>query len=238
MKVVAVLGVGPGLGLSIARRFGREGFAVALVSRTATRLAAYEESLAQAGIQSRAYVADVHDPLALEKVLTSISADLGPIDVAYFGPVEIKPGEISTAITEVEPDAVRGPFEWLVLPAVGFVNAVLPAMRARGTGTILIPGGMSGKYPMPELGKLAPASAALRMYVLTLHEALKESGVYAATLTVGGLIQRGDIHTAVREHLTQLGAELPADIDPDQIAETAWSMHVDRELAESEFSAF
>ena len=38
MPVIAIVGVGPGLGLSIARRFGREGYAVALISRTQSRL--------------------------------------------------------------------------------------------------------------------------------------------------------------------------------------------------------
>src|ERR687889_694925 len=102
-KVIAILGAGPGLGLSIARRFGREGFAVALVSRTSARHPAYLQELE--GIDAHAYAADV------------------------------------------------------------------PDMLARNAGTILIPGGLSGKYPIPMLGALAPASAALRMYVLTLNEA-------------------------------------------------------------------
>lgn len=38
MPVIAIIGAGPGLGRSIARRFGREGFTVALISRTAPKL--------------------------------------------------------------------------------------------------------------------------------------------------------------------------------------------------------
>lgn len=41
MPVIAIVGAGPGLGLSIARRFGRQGFAVALISRTPIPLAVY-----------------------------------------------------------------------------------------------------------------------------------------------------------------------------------------------------
>jgi hypothetical protein len=43
---------------------------------------------------------------------------------------------------------------------------------------------------MPPLGGLALASAALRTYALTLHVALATAGVYAGTLTIGGLIER------------------------------------------------
>jgi NAD(P)-dependent dehydrogenase (short-subunit alcohol dehydrogenase family) len=39
MSVIAIVGAGPGLGLSIARRFGHEGFSVALISRTPANLA-------------------------------------------------------------------------------------------------------------------------------------------------------------------------------------------------------
>lgn len=47
---------------------------------------------------------------------------------------------------------------------------------------------------MPPLGAPAPAAAALRTYALPLDAALAGQGVYAGVLTVGGLIERGDIH--------------------------------------------
>ncbi|MEV6414094.1 SDR family NAD(P)-dependent oxidoreductase [Kribbella sp. NPDC051718] len=238
MKVVAVLGVGPGLGLSIARRFGREGLAVALVSRSTTRHPEYQASLKEDGVEARTYVADVRDPIALRKVLAQITADLGPVDTAYFGPLSMDDADGLKPIGEVRPDEVQKTFDTLVHPVIEVVNAVLPEMLQRGTGTILIPGGLSGKYPIPMLGKLAPASAALRMYVLTLNETLKDTGVYAGALTIGGMIRGGDIHAAVSAQFAELGAEPPADLDPTQIADAAWSMSVNRKPAESEFGTF
>jgi NAD(P)-dependent dehydrogenase (short-subunit alcohol dehydrogenase family) len=35
--VLLVVGVGPGLGMSVAHRFGSQGYSVALVSRSSTR---------------------------------------------------------------------------------------------------------------------------------------------------------------------------------------------------------
>jgi NAD(P)-dependent dehydrogenase (short-subunit alcohol dehydrogenase family) len=229
-KVIAILGVGPGLGMSMARRFGREGFAVALVSRTDARHAGYRAELAADGIESRSYAADVTDAEEVRDVLARIATDLGEIDTVYYGPVTASFGTGIVPLPDADAAAVRAPFEAMVLPAVGVVAAALPAMLERGDGALFFGGGLSGLRPMPMLGTLAPASAALRMYVLTLAAAVKEHGVYAATLTIGGLIERGDIHRMFSEQ----GASLPT-LDPDEIADTAWRMYVARDEAEAVF---
>jgi hypothetical protein len=87
---------------------------------------------------------------------------------------------------------------------------------------------------MPILGSLAPVSAALRMYALTLHEALVPSGVFAGALTIGGLIARGDIHAMIAAQ--HPGADLPT-LEPDEIAQVAWRMTRDRTTAETVFEA-
>jgi NADP-dependent 3-hydroxy acid dehydrogenase YdfG len=228
-KVIAVLGVGPGLGMSMAHRFGREGFAVALVSRSDARHALYRAELAAEGVEVRTYVADVTDDQHVRRVLEQIRTDLGAIDTVYFGPASMDSAR-PVPLAEADAAAVRGPVGSVLLPAVGVVAAVLPAMRSRGGGALFFGGGLSGKYPMPMLGSLAPASAALRMYVLTLNAAVAEEGVYVAVLTIGGLIERGDIHRAFREYAH-------STLDPDEIADTAWDMYVTRDRAEAEFVA-
>ncbi|MDQ7809559.1 SDR family NAD(P)-dependent oxidoreductase [Amycolatopsis sp. A133] len=229
-KVLAVLGVGPGLGLSVARRFGREGFTTALVSRTDARHASYRASLA--GIEAPTYTADVTDEAELRDVLVRITADAGRIDTVYFGPADATSGPGITPLPEAGAGTLRATFDSVVFPAVRLVEAVLPGMLERGSGSLLFAGGLSGKYPMPMLGSLAPASAALRMYVLTLHAALQETGVHAGLLTIGGLIERGDIHRVFtsQDHGFTVGT-----LDPDDIAEKAWSLYVERG-AEAEFN--
>ncbi|MER6948595.1 SDR family NAD(P)-dependent oxidoreductase [Nonomuraea sp. NPDC000554] len=236
-KVIAVLGVGPGLGLSMAHRFGREGFVTALVSRNAERHEGYRASLSAAGIESRGYVADVADEGELRGVLARIASDLGEIDTVYFGPGNLESGAGIVPITELDAETVRGPYEATLIPPVNAVAAALPPMLERGDGALFFAGGLSGKYPMPLLGSLAPATAALRMYVLTLAAALEGRGVYAATLTIGGLIERGDIHRFVQEHAARTGEAVPGTLDPDDIADTAWNMYVARDRAEAEFNA-
>ena len=60
-KTLAVVGAGPGLGLSIAKRFGAAGFQVALLARNADRLDQLVGELDGQGVTARAYVADVAD---------------------------------------------------------------------------------------------------------------------------------------------------------------------------------
>ena len=235
-KVIAVLGVGPGLGMSMARRFGREGFAVALVSRSEARHAGYRGELAADGVESRSYTADVTDGDQVRDVLARITADLGEIDTVYFGPASPGVGPGIVPLPEADAAAVRAPFEALVVPAVGVVAAALPPMLRRGAGALFFGGGLSGKRPMPMLGSLAPASAALRMYVLTLHAALADRGVYAGVLTIGGLIERGDIHRAHQQVVAEGGTPIPT-LDPDEIADTAWSLYAGRDRAEAAFDA-
>ncbi|GGP49512.1 SDR family NAD(P)-dependent oxidoreductase [Saccharothrix coeruleofusca] len=225
-----VLGVGPGLGMSIAHRFGREGYRVALVSRSATRHPDYLAALAAAGVQAGSHTADVRDAGSLRAALDEI----GRVDVLYYGPAS---ADISPVpITETSSDDVREAMSW-VLPAVDAVGAVLPGMVERGSGGLLFAGGLSAVVPMPPLGNLAVSSAALRNYALTLNAALAGTGVYAGALTIGGLIERGDIHRMMTAQPELLGDLSAHTLDPDGIADAAWELYTKRDRAEEVFNA-
>ncbi|MET9231277.1 SDR family NAD(P)-dependent oxidoreductase [Lentzea sp. NPDC003310] len=221
-----VLGVGPGLGMSIARRFAGEGYEIALVSRSARRHEAYLAELPGA----RAFACDVRDSAQLASTVDEV----GPVDVVYYGPGATDLSEAPEDITATTPELARAAMEWLY-PAVDVVQRVLPAVVERGGG-LLFAGGLSAVRPMPMLGSLALSGAALRNYALTLNAALADKGVYAGTLTIGGLVERGDIHQAVRADPGRFGEV--RTLDPDAIADTAWQMFVKRDRAEEVFSVF
>ncbi len=88
------------------------------------------------------------------------------------------------------------------------------------------------------LGHLALAAAALRNYALTLNAALAERGLYAGTLTIGGLVERGDIHAMVSADPARFGGTEGHTLDPDELAETAWGMYRARDRAEAIFDVF
>ncbi|MGI5226950.1 SDR family NAD(P)-dependent oxidoreductase [Actinoallomurus sp. CA-142502] len=232
-KTAVVLGVGPGLGMSIAHRFGREGYAVALVSRSGTRHGGYLAALADAGVEASALTADVRDRDRLGSVLDAIADRHGSVDVVYYGPGAVDPSARPVPIDRTGSDAVREAMSW-VYPAVDVAEKVLPGMTERGDGGLLFAGGLSAVVPMPALGPLALASAALRNYALTLHAALAGSGVYAGTLTIGGLIERGDIHTMVTSQPDRYGEV--RSLNPDAIAAEAWRLYTERDRPEATFN--
>ncbi|GGU55011.1 SDR family NAD(P)-dependent oxidoreductase [Lentzea flava] len=225
-----VVGVGPGLGMSIAHRFGREGYEVVLISRSEGRHAGYVAELAEAGVKARAFAVDVRD----REVLLSTLDKIGPVDVVYYGPGATDLSEVPVEITSITSADAQEAMRWLY-PAVDVVGHVLPGVVERGGG-LLFAGGLSAVQPMPVLGALALTSAALRNYALTLNAALADKGVYAGTLTIGGVVERGDIHKMVESKPERFGELAGHTLDPDDIAETAWQMFVKRDRVEEVFS--
>jgi NADP-dependent 3-hydroxy acid dehydrogenase YdfG len=125
-----------------------------------------------------------------------------------------------------------------VYPAIEVVNNVLPGMLDRGAGGLLFAGGLSAVRPMPDIGVLAVVAAALRNYVLTLNAGLAGTGVYAGSLTIGGLVERGDIHAMVTANPKLFGDTGVRTLDPDDIADAAWTLYQERDRPEAVFTAF
>ncbi|MFE7506877.1 SDR family NAD(P)-dependent oxidoreductase [Promicromonospora sp. NPDC057488] len=239
-----VLGAGPGLGMSVARRFGKEGYQVGLVSRSADRHQGYLDDLRASGVRATAVAADVRAPGELRRAIDEVRAELGPIDVVYHGPGADNPAAAPIGILETGPDDVRDAAAQVVDPAVELAGLVLPGMRERGSGSIVYVSGLSAVVPLPFLGPFAPASAALRTYALTLAEATAPDGVHVGSLVIGGLIERGDIHrllTSGHAHADggpDSSPDASADVngtsapdlppapvlDPDDLADSVWSL--------------
>jgi NAD(P)-dependent dehydrogenase (short-subunit alcohol dehydrogenase family) len=216
--------------MSVAHRFGAEGYAVALLSRSATRHADYLRSLADAGVDAAAFTADATDSHSLRHAVDAVRTRFGHIDVGYYGPADV--GHLQGDITALDAvgaeEALRG-----VVPAVEFGSLLLSEITERGSGGLLFAGGLSSVVPMPMLGGLALASAALRNYALTLHAALAPAGIYAGTITIGGLIERGDIHKAMLDNPDLFGGATAATLNPDDLAETVWRLYTGQTLAEA-----
>jgi NADP-dependent 3-hydroxy acid dehydrogenase YdfG len=229
LKAAVILGVGPGLGLSMARRLGREGYAPALVSRSAARHATYLASLAEDGIAADSFVADVRDQTQIRSALDTVAGRHGPVEFLYYGPATVDPAVLPKPITETDPAAVHEAMSW-VYPAIDVTGQVLPAMLQRRSG-------LSAIRPMPALGALAVASAAVRNYALTLNAGLAGTGVFAGTLTIGGLIERGDIHRFVASRREQFADAGITSLNPDEIADAAWDLYANGDRAEATFSA-
>ncbi|NUR67656.1 MAG: SDR family oxidoreductase, partial [Streptomyces sp.] len=172
MTSIAIVGAGPQLGLAIARTFGSRGFDVALVSRDRDKLGRLVDTLTAESITAAAFPADVLDRDALTQALKDAAAHFDGIDVLEYSPVGTLGSTTLTTPTRTEPDHVRHEMEFQLYGAIAATRAVLPAMREAGAGTLLFTTGAGSIDPVPQVGNVNAAAAALRNWVLNLHKEL------------------------------------------------------------------
>ncbi|MEV6110785.1 SDR family NAD(P)-dependent oxidoreductase [Streptomyces sp. NPDC051940] len=216
MPTIAIVGAGPGLGLSIAKVFGGHGFDVALVSRSKDKLDALVAELAEAGITAEGFPADVADPARLTDALQAAIARFGRIDVLEFSP---HAGLSMTAPKDVTVDSLRPQVDALLFGAVAAVQAVLPGMLEARSGTLLFTTGGGAVNPYPMLADLNIAQAGQRNWALNLHNTLAEEGIHVTNVAINLMI----------------GTQAPAGVPhraPDEIALDYWTLHTDRDRAE------
>ncbi|GAA3820941.1 SDR family oxidoreductase [Streptomyces phyllanthi] len=213
MPVIAIVGAGPGMGLAIARRFGSEGFDVALLARSRDKLDDLVAQLADEGIQAAGFTADVTRPDTLREALAAAESRFGPIDVLEYSPANHALGGVS--VLETAREDLQPQFEHYVYGALTAVSQVLPGMLRRGSGTLLLSTGASSVRPLGgTFGSIGIAAAALRNYALALNVDLAEHGVHATHVAIGVMIGSGP------------GTEAAT------IAEHYWQAHTKRDQAE------
>jgi short-subunit dehydrogenase len=209
MTTIAIIGAGPGLGAAVARRFGGEGFDVALIARTHERTSGLAADMAREGITARGFAADVRDPKALGAALDAATATLGPIEVLQYSPLPHQ--DFMRPVLETSATDLVGPIEFSVYGPVAAVQQVLPGMRALGRGTVLFVNGGSAVVPDPGRAGTSIAFAAESAYGHLLHDTLAGEGIHVAQLIIPGEIIPGH-----------------ARKDPAVLADVLWGLHQDR----------
>jgi NAD(P)-dependent dehydrogenase (short-subunit alcohol dehydrogenase family) len=99
-KVAAVLGVGPGLGAAIARRFAREGFAVALMARNEDGLSGIRQEIEAGGATALTVSADATNPASVEAAFERVRSELGDPEVLVYNAGAFQMG----GILEISPE--------------------------------------------------------------------------------------------------------------------------------------
>lgn len=207
-RVCAVVGVGPGLGAAYARRFHNAGYAVALLARST---AATAPLAAELGGSVRAYACDVADEAAVNSTFTGIGADLGPVDVLIYNAGSGVWGTIET----VSPDGFEQSWRINALGLFHVSRAVIPAMKSKAAGAIVITGATASRRGAPATTAFAPAKAAQRSLAEAMAKHLWPFGIHVSLIIVDGVID-----------LTKTRARMPDKPDsffvsPDDVAATA-----------------
>ena len=184
MPVIVIIGAGPGLGAAVARRFGREGFSIALIARNQSKIDAMAAELTAAGFTASAYAADVRTPASLEAALKRAAAELGPITALQYSPLPSR--DYLKPVLEMTPELALEALQFSTLGLIHAVRAVLPAMRQAGSGSIIMINGGTSVKARADFAGTSVAFPAESAYGEMLHDALAGEGVRVNQLVIPG----------------------------------------------------
>lgn len=132
-KVMVITGAGQGIGSGVAIRAAAEGAQVVLVDRAdiVERVAA---SIAATGGRARAVLCDLEHHAGAQLAVQAAIASFGRIDILINnvgGAIRMRPFDA------FEPEQIDAEIRRSLMPALYCCHAVLPAMLAQGSGTIV-----------------------------------------------------------------------------------------------------
>jgi len=184
MKTLLSIGTGPGMGYETALRFAREGFRVVLSARREDKIRAMAEYLKTQGYDADYLYVDASDIASINKLIATVEKDIGPIDVLHYNAAAMRNESISKQpqSTFISDLAVN------IGGALASIQATLPEMEKRGTGTILLTGGGFALAPSADYLSLSIGKAGIRNLTLGLFESLKSKGIHIASVTVSALV--------------------------------------------------
>jgi NAD(P)-dependent dehydrogenase (short-subunit alcohol dehydrogenase family) len=211
-----------GVGGAVAQKFAREGFFVALTTRTEANAAPLAKAITSQGGGCMIVELDLTSAQSISSAFTSIGKEAGEPEVVVYNAGYIEGRELppGTELIEHVPNkifetaisiACRGPF--LV------AKEVLPAMRKRRSGSLLFSNNSSSLRgrKRQQGGSLYYPRVLMRTLAQVLTEEYSEHGVHIANVVIDGTIDSPGTR-ALRRNRDAL-------IDPARIAEAFYYLH-------------
>ncbi|MDN4172775.1 SDR family NAD(P)-dependent oxidoreductase [Nocardioides sp. SOB77] len=197
--VIVVVGAGPGVSGSVARRFAREGYDVGLLGTDEEQLDRLAGELEALGAAVERAVVDVTDTAATTAAVERCGRRAGRIDVLHFNPSAYRPADpLTLTVPELLEDVALG-----VGALLTAVQAARPFLSAGGRVTVT--GSMAADEPSPAAASLGVQKAGVRNLVHSLDRTLAADGIRAVSVTVRGVLAREGAFT------------------PDRVAEAIWA---------------
>jgi NAD(P)-dependent dehydrogenase (short-subunit alcohol dehydrogenase family) len=221
--VCVVVGIGPGNGAAFARRFAGEGYRVALLARRRT----LSDELAAELPGARAYSCDVADPASIETAFSAIEAELGAPAVVVYN----AGSGVFGAFDQVSPADFEAAWRVNALGLFVVARRIAPAMRAAGSGALIVIGATASRRGVPRTAAFAPAKAAQRSLAESLARTLWPAGIHVSLIVVDGVVDLPATRAWLKDKPDSFF------IRPDEVAEmalqlarqprSAWSFEVE-----------
>jgi NAD(P)-dependent dehydrogenase (short-subunit alcohol dehydrogenase family) len=181
-KVVIVTGAGPGMGQAMCRGAAAEGAKVVVSARSVDAIESLAEEIKVAGGEAIAVPCDVSSTEQCHALAKAALDQWGRIDgmvhSAYYHPdwANLEAHSIEQALLAMDVIAVGG---------LRMAQAVIPAMKAQGKGSIVNISTLASRKPMPGEGGYAMAKAGLNQLSRQLAVELAGSGIRVNTALMG-----------------------------------------------------
>jgi 3-oxoacyl-[acyl-carrier protein] reductase len=189
-KRALVTGASQGLGLAISNAFAAEGADLAICSRTASdieKARAQLQATRPAGVRMLARAVDVSRPDEVRRFVGAALSELGGIDVLVCNAGVHGP---KGPIDEVDWDQWTAALAINLHGSVLACREVLPHMKSRRSGKIILLSGGGATKPMPNLSAYAASKAAIVRFAETLAEEVREFGIQVNAVAPGALNTR------------------------------------------------
>ena len=190
-RVAIITGASSGIGAALARAVAKRGAAVALVARREERLRAVADEIGRAGGRARVHACDVSQRAQVETCVRDVlAAHGGRIDLLVNAAGFVHHG----LVKDHPPDEAERMVRTNLLGAFHFLQAVLPAMRARREGSIVNVSSFAALVPQPDEALYAATKAALSSLSEAAHYELAPLGILV--MAVHPVLVRTEMFTA------------------------------------------
>jgi NAD(P)-dependent dehydrogenase (short-subunit alcohol dehydrogenase family) len=197
--VIVVVGAGPGVSGSVARRFAGEGYDVGLLGIDESQLEELAGQVAARGGTAGWAVVDITDVEAATAAVRRMGEHSGRIDVLHFNPSAFREKHpLDLTVADLLEDVALGVGALLTV-----VQAARPFMSSGGRVTVT--GSMAADKPWHQAASLGVQKAGVRNLVRSLDTTLEPDGIRAVSVTVRGTLSTDGPFT------------------PDRVADAIWS---------------
>ena len=203
MKLIVIIGAGPGISRGVARKFGNEGFKIALLARSESNLKGLVNDLKLEGIEAIYAVCDVADEVSLKNALSEIRQSAGHAEMILYNAAAVSVKDI----LDQDWESIKSNLDISVGGYFNLMKAVLPYCMANNTGKLFVTGGGFALQGDPQWTSLSVGKAALRNLVQAFQKRVEGTNVHIAQLTVCGYVNPQD-----------------EKYNPDAIAEQYWNL--------------
>jgi NAD(P)-dependent dehydrogenase (short-subunit alcohol dehydrogenase family) len=183
-QVAAVSGAGSGIGRAIALRLAAEGADVVLAGRSAGPMEQVAEQIRTAGRRALVVAMDLRDPASIDAAAQAAVGEFGRVDVLVNNSGI---GGPSAPLVEMSLEEWEDTLRVNVTGTMLACRAFLPGMIARGSGSVVVIGSVTGKRPLVNRTPYAASKMALVGLVRTLAWELGSSGVRVNLVSPGGV---------------------------------------------------